>query len=709
MKILKILLLFIFFCSSIHIGAQDDYHQALLDQLQNDYGISGGTFNISTDHIANNLAAWNYGQDGVTYVDIADESFSHAVNADITVDYENAWNAGWGITNEQAIQENDVCLLVYWARTATGAEGRLNIFAENNVTYQKEVYRTFPVGLEWRQYLVPFVSSASYDVGAFQFGFHIGAAQQNVQFTGINIINYQNAYAEEDLPNIRNNDVYGGYEADAPWRFVAQENIESLRKANIQITVNDNNGNPLENAGVAIQMMQHEYAFGTAVVSCAIAGNDCQDDIYESKLLDLDGKGHGFNWVVFENGLKWDAWESQWPTSQFEKADAIDWLKAKDIKVRGHNLLWPGRWYLPNDVRLNIANTDYVLERIDEHLEEILNYPSIKGELAEWDVLNEITVERFLEDSLAGNNGFITGREIYLDVLNKTKAIDDSPKLYINDYMTISSQRSKGPVYDRYQGFIQEIIDAGAPLDGIGFQAHIGTYPTSIYQVEDILSDFYEKFGLKQKITEFDIDGDAGDEVEAAYMRDFLTYIFSHPSTDGFLMWGFWDGAHWKDNAPMFDEDWNLKPSGQAFIDLVFNEWWTDKFETTAANGVINTDGYKGKYIIQVNCDEVILDTVDLSDDGIDLVYNCQELSSINEFSDNSIALYPNPSTGNARLKRSSTGLVTINVFSQTGHIVHTFQSTNQNIELLISPPKGSYVIELVEDKSVKRLNWIVQ
>ena len=28
--------------------------------------------------------------------------------------------------------------------------------------------------------------------------------------------------------------------------------------------------------------------------------------------------------------------------------------------------------------------------------------------------------------------------------------------------------------------------------------------------------------------------------------------IFSHPATNGFLMWGFWDGAHWKDNAPYF-------------------------------------------------------------------------------------------------------------------------------------------------------------
>jgi len=689
--------------------AQDAYHQSLLDQLYSDFGISGGIWILAPNESDILNTAWSYGNDPYQIVEADNQTFNQNTAVSITVDYENPWNAGWGINNETAIAENDVCLLVYWARSSNQNEGRINVFVENNMTYEKEVFESFPVGAEWRQYIFPFQSKNSFDPGTLQLGFHTGAMQQQIEFGGINILNYQNSYQVEDLPSIINNDVYGGSAPDAPWRGEAKDRIENLRKAPIKITVTDGNGSPVENAGVEIKMLQHEYAFGTAVVSCAFADNDCQNDTYESKLLDLDGKGHGFNWVVFENGLKWDAWEDQWPNSQFEKADAVDWLRERDIEVRGHNLVWPSSWGMPNDIQLNIANIEYVKGRINEHLEEILNYPSIKGNLKEWDVVNEITNERFLENNLAGSPDYNTGREIYAEIFKKAKEEDPDALLYINDYITMSQQQSSGITYNRYQEYIQELIDADAPLDGIGFQAHIGTYPTSINQVAEILDDFSQKFGLKHKITEYDISEQAGEVVEAAYMKDFLTYVFSHPSTDGFLMWGFWDGAHWKESAPMFNLDWSLKPSGQAFIDLVFNEWWTERFEITPENGVIETDGFKGKYVIKINCDDIIRDTITLTEGGITLEYYCQELLSADGIEESEILIFPNPSSDKAQLKRSNNGLVTINVFSYQGQQLLTFNSNKQLINLPNSLPKGSYIVELVDGKSTERLRWIVQ
>ncbi len=703
--------IFLLLISTLALKAQDAYHQSLLDQLQNDYYITGGTWTLSPDAEAIMTNAWSYGDDPFQVIPASNQTFTTKTSVNITTEYENHWNAGWGIGIENAINENDVCLMVFWARAASGNEGRLSAFVENSITYYKEVYTTFPVGNEWRQYIYAFESGNSYDVDGLQMGFHTGAIQQHVEYAGVNILNYGNSYSLDDLPEIINNDTYGGHEADAPWRAAAETRIENLRKAPLEITVQNAAGNPMPNVGVGIEMLQHEYAFGTAVVSCMFAQNDCQNQIYEDKLLDLDGEGHGFNWVVFENGMKWPAWEGGWPNSQFEKADAVEWLGEKNIQVRGHTLLWPGRWTLPNDVRLNIANTNYVLDRIDGHLEEILEYPSINGALAEWDVVNEITQERFLEDSLAGNNGYVTGREIYAEIFEKTKALDAVPKLYINDYMTISSQRSRGPVYDRYQQFIQEIIDADAPLDGIGFQAHIGTYPTSIYQVETILDDFYAKYNLTHKITEFDIDGTAGDEVEAAYMRDFLTYVFSHPSTDGFLMWGFWDGEHWKDNAPMFDLDWNLKPSGQAFIDLVFKKWWTKTFKITDTNGQVNLSGFKGRYVIQINCDQIIRDTIELTGAGNSLNYPCEELVSIEELESTVIKIFPNPSSSgnsNSILERVSTKPAVLRIINARSQLVLEKKISGKQILLNSPENSGMYFIEIQEVSGITRLPWIV-
>ena len=55
---------------------------------------------------------------------------------------------------------------------------------------------------------------------------------------------------------------------------------------------------------------------------------------------------------------------------------------------------------------------------------------------------------------------------------------------YINDYVTLSGGGSGQSVTDRYKQYIQEILDSGAKVDGIGFQCHIGVQPTSILKIQ---------------------------------------------------------------------------------------------------------------------------------------------------------------------------------------------------------------------------------
>jgi endo-1,4-beta-xylanase len=31
---------------------------------------------------------------------------------------------------------------------------------------------------------------------------------------------------------------------------------------------------------------------------------------------------------------------------------------------------------------------------------------------------------------------------------------------------------------------------------------------------------------------------------------------FAHPSVEGILMWGFWQGKHWRPNAFLWKKDW---------------------------------------------------------------------------------------------------------------------------------------------------------
>ncbi|MFC3343183.1 fibronectin type III domain-containing protein [Paenibacillus abyssi] len=88
--------------------------------------------------------------------------------------------------------------------------------------------------------------------------------------------------------------------------------------------------------------------------------------------------------------------------------------------------------------------------------------------------------------------------------------------------------------------------------------------------------------------------------MQAMFTRDLLTATFSHPNVESFTMWGFWDGAHWQSNAPLYRADWTLKPAGEQWQRLIYNTWWTDVRGVTDAEGTYKTRGFYGDYEIAV-------------------------------------------------------------------------------------------------------------
>lgn len=653
MKPLLFFILTIFLLSSTSIIAQDAYHQRLLEELEEDYGVVGGEWVVSGNEFTTMGNLFYWGVSNYTLEDAEGQTFTQAVSATISEMQDNPWNSGIGVINNEAIEEGDKLLMVVWMRGTTGSasSASTNMFFEDNTEYQKEMSLEAKLSKDWRQYMISFEAKRSFEPWAAQLVWHLNLNLQTVEIGGLALLNYGNTYELYELPE-ESHVTYDGRELDAEWRTAAAERIDLYRKANLEVLVVDENGKPIPNATVSVKMQQHDYAFGTAVVGCAIAGNNCQDDFYQEKIRNLDGKGHGFNEVVFENAFKWDAWEENWTGSPQQTAEATQWLVNQNIRVRGHNLVWPSWDYMPDDMAANSGDIDYLKNRIDERLETVLNYPVLAENVLEWDVLNEIVWNRSLEFAAAGKNNYTTGRELYAEIFDKAR--QESPDLvaYINDCVTICQGGENEEWYNTWKTYIQEIIDEGAQIDGIGFQAHMGAKPVSPEVVYGILEDFHQTFGLKAKITEFDM-ANMSKSVTADYMRDFMTVVFSHPSTEGFLMWGFWDGRHWLSDAPLFDQNWNLKPSGQSFMDLVFKEWWTNESLVADENGRVLSRAFKGDYTISVSFNGEIYATVPLqlkSNESIvielPIATNIEEIENQNRF-----VLYPNPSTGAFQLQ----------------------------------------------------------
>ena len=135
-------------------------------------------------------------------------------------------------------------------------------------------------------------------------------------------------------------------------------------------------------------------------------------------------------------------------------------------------------------------------------------------------------------------------------------------------------------------------------IDGIGLQSHFDSNLTAPSRVLELLDQF-AAFGKDLQVTEFDISM-PDEQVQADYTRDFLTVCFSHPAIKGFLMWGFWEGAHWEPVAAMIRRDWSTKPNYAVWNDLLYNQWWSDFRGTTGADGVFRTRGFLGDYDIEV-------------------------------------------------------------------------------------------------------------
>ena len=684
-----------FFLLSLGLSAQDAYHNTLNTQMQTNYSLPAVTQWVlpNTETTTLNGAA-NYGST-VTSITPTGQIFSLARRL-VVLQGNDPWDAGHLYQNTSAVANGDKCLLVLWLRSPT-PNAKVNIFAENNTSYFKEVYATVNLSADWKMYAVPFASTAGYAVNTLNMGVHLALLSQTIEVGGVACLNYKNTVQLSNLPVLLNNDTYPGSDPNAPWRAEAAASIEHIRKANLSVEVRDLNGNPLPNAHVYLEMQQHEFKFGTAVVGSMFNGGSGQNDIYEQYLLNLDGAGHGFNELVFENDLKWPAWEGHWSSSWAEIADDVQWLKDHDISIRGHNLVWPGWDYSPPDLEPNQGDPDYLLNRIRNHLYNILSYPGIGTEMIDWDVLNEITQNNDYANALAGTPGYVTGRELYSEIFELTDALAPNSVLYLNDYVAIEQGNSPTNGIALWKSRLNELLAAGAPVEGIGFQGHFGASPTGIPRVKEIYDDFWATYGLEAKVTEYDISNLVPPQTQAQYMRDILTISFAHPSLKGFMMWGFWDGAHWKDNAPIFNEDWTLKPSGEAFIDQVFNQWWSNPSAQTTASGDVTLRSFRGKYRLRVACgnsiqeQDVVLD----GDKTLTVNLNC---TTRTRDSENEISFWASPNLVSSQLEihwETPTTPASMQIFNGLGQCVASVQKPAGQSYIFDSRswPNGVYVV----------------
>ena len=514
-------------------------------------------------------------------VPVEGQPFPEALQVRTAVKPETPYKLQLGAKTGLAVKKGDALLAIVSLRAvelpAGADEARTEfVFELDRAPHTKSVSYPITAGQRWEKFFIPFTASMDYAAGEAQVRFRAGYDPQVIEIGGLTVTNYGRAVTTRELPYTPT--TYSGRAPDAPWRVAAAARIEKLRKGDLTILVRDAAGRPVPGAQVHVSMRRHAYGFGAAVDAKTLFMEGADGDRYR-EIITRD-----FNKVVIENHLKWRGWENDRETGP----RAVAWLREHGIDVRGHVLVWPGKKNLPASVVALFDQPDALRKAILDHIAD--EGAALRGQCVEWDVLNEpfsnTDVQKVLGDACMA------------EWFRAARAAEPTAKLDINDYSILESGGRDTPHQDHYFRTIQGILDAGAPLQGIGIQGHFNEDLTPIPRLAEIL-DRFATFGLPIQITEFDVNT-YDEPLQADYTRDFMTMMFSHPSTIGFIPWGFWEKRHWIPNAAFYRADWSARPAAEAWRELVFKQWWTDLRGTTTGAGEYAARGFLGEYAIEV-------------------------------------------------------------------------------------------------------------
>lgn len=487
------------------------------------------------------------------------------------------WSIQFGQAVNGQIYKGDAIYFRAWLRSPDECEVSF-IYEMGVAPHSKYISQAAKLTPEWQEYRFMGRAGKSFQPNDSQAKVFLGHGAGVVEIAGIRVENY--AAAPDDAFD-QTIDFWGGREHPDDWREPALARIEEIRKGDVKITVVDADGNPVPDASVKIEQQRHAFRFGTAAPAGRFVDTENPDNVrFQQEVARL------YNVVTFENDLKF-AGAGPGRLDLVDRATA--WLLDQGISVRGHCLLWGSYKHLAPPYRE--LRGDELLEICEQHVRDYAKH--MAGKLYLWDVVNEAGSNTELWEEI--------GWDKFADSFRWAREADPNGLLAYNDYgiLALNSGYRK-TVAER----IQLLLDEDVPLDVLGLQAHMSTPLTPMHSMLEVL-DEWAKYGKRLEITEFDL-GCQDDETHAEYLRDFMTAAFSHPSLDAFIMWGFWEGSHWRSNVGghMFRMDWSKRPAQDVYESLVLDEWWTDEEFTTGADGEVATRAFLGKHKVTVTVGE---------------------------------------------------------------------------------------------------------
>lgn len=379
------------------------------------------------------------------------------------------------------------------------------------------------------------------------------------------------------------------------------------RRALAHLTVVDEAGEPLVGERIVVEQRRHAFAFGCTAF----------------ELLDDEPHGEGAEapelsdeWLeLFTLGVLPFYWGRFEPrrghpdTARFQRA--ARWLHERGVRVKGHPLVWhtvKAAWL--DDLPLEEVER-LVRERVRREVHDFA------GLVDEWDAINEVVIMPDFVNEPDGVPNAISrlarerGRVGMVSLaVEEARGVDPAARLLLNDF-DLSAD---------YELLIEQVLEAGVRLDGIGVQTHMHQGFRGEQLVE--LADRFSRFGLPVHFTEVSlVSGDLmpsdivdlndyqpaswpstaeGEARQAVELEQQYRMLVAHPAVESITYWGISDRDAWL-GAPtgLLRADGSRKPGYDALHSLIRGEWWLAPTALrTDAHGRVTVAGWAGDYAI---------------------------------------------------------------------------------------------------------------
>ena len=269
--------------------------------------------------------------------------------------------------------------------------------------------------------------------------------------------------------------------------------------------------------------------------------------------LYADMAGEEFNIVSTENSLKIDFINPLPGKYRWAATDNLVALaKAQDQVVHGHTLVWHRQ--LPAWIwRSELADREMIMR---EFIDRVMR--RYGTDIPLWDVVNESLEE---DGSLRRSVWYQGMGASYIDIAFR-QARESVPQatLIYNDYDIAFA----GPKSDGMLSLMQQLKDAGTPVDGVGFQLHVFADFDKFDEVRETFQKIAD-MDLDIYVTELDVSlGEGMTEAQQAKVyEELLSACLDQPRCKAFQIWGFTDMYSWRRNLKplILDERYQIKPA----------------------------------------------------------------------------------------------------------------------------------------------------